>query len=229
MGRGHVHQTSFPGAPGGHWANAGPRLLTDSTRNIATKLSFITSVLSTAYEASSKIDSPPSLILVTTANAAGLQKGTKDSVTKPPVKSLQYPFLSRDIGKITYFLPENVSKTVVDLTTFLLTDERTTLDENTLLLVYNIGNSQDSIRLSASWVSVSVATTDVGELRSLADDDGVYRGGPHRPPGQGAKGPRKQFNWSGFNINHSPESTKYLVFAIGQGPTPRFSLSLALL
>lgn len=75
---------------------------------------------------------------------------------------------------------------------------KTTLDEDTLLLVYNIGNSQESIRLSAGYansqaVSVSVATTDVGELRSLADNDGVYRGGPDRPPPRkGGKAPRKQ-------------------------------------
>ncbi|RHZ45473.1 uncharacterized protein CDV56_104071 [Aspergillus thermomutatus] len=158
----------------------------------------ITSVLSTAYEASSKIDSPPSLILVMTANAAELQKYTKDSVTKPPVESLQYPFLGWDIGKIAQFLQENASKTVVDHTTFLVADEKTTSDEDTLLLVYNIEDSQESIRLSAGYansqaVSVSVATTDVGELRSLADDDGVYRGGPQRPPPKkGGKAPRKQ-------------------------------------
>ncbi|GIC90511.1 uncharacterized protein Aud_006945 [Aspergillus udagawae] len=158
----------------------------------------ITSVLSTAYEASSKIDSPPSLILVMTADAAELQKYTKDSVTKPPIESLQYPFLGWDLGKIAQFLQENASNTVLDHTTFLVADEKTTLDEDTLLLVYNIEYSQESIRLSASYannqaVAISVATTDVGELRSLADDDGVYRGGPQRPPPKkGGKAPRKQ-------------------------------------
>ncbi|KAF7137110.1 hypothetical protein CNMCM5793_007174 [Aspergillus hiratsukae] len=158
----------------------------------------ITSILSTAYEASSKIDSPPSLILVMTANAAELRKYTEDSVTMPPVESLQYPFLGWDIGKVAQFLQENALDTVVDYTTFLVADEKTTSDEDTLLLVYNDDNSQESIRLSARYgnseaVAVSVATKDVGELRSLADDDGVYRGGPQRPPPKkGGRAPRKQ-------------------------------------
>ncbi|GES59951.1 hypothetical protein ATEIFO6365_0002028200 [Aspergillus terreus] len=158
----------------------------------------LTSVLGTAYDASSNIDSPPSLILVTTADAAVLQKYTKDSVTKPPVESVQYPFLGWDVGKIARFLQENASQTVLDHTTFLVADEQTASDGDTLLLAYNIKDSQDSVRLSAGCansgaVSVSVATRDVGELRSLADDDGVYRGGPQRPPPQkGGKAPKKQ-------------------------------------
>ncbi|GIJ81666.1 hypothetical protein Asppvi_000165 [Aspergillus pseudoviridinutans] len=158
----------------------------------------ITSILSTAYEASSKVDSPPSLILVTTADPAELQRYTYGSVTKPPVESLQYPFLGWDIGKIAQFLQENASNTVVDHTTFLVADEKTASDEDTLLLVYSIEDSQESIRLSAAYansqaVSVSVATTDVNEMRSVADDDGVYRGGPQRPlPQKGGKAPRKQ-------------------------------------
>ncbi|KAG2416569.1 hypothetical protein HFD88_007784 [Aspergillus terreus] len=158
----------------------------------------LTSVLSTAYDASSKVDSPPSLILVTTADAAELQKYTKDSVTKPPVESVQYPFLGWDIGKIAQFLQENAPRAVLDHTTFLVADGQTASDGDTLLLVYNIKDSQESVRLSAGCansgaVSVSIATTDVGELRSLADDDGVYRGGPQRPPPQkGGKAPKKQ-------------------------------------
>ncbi|RJE21645.1 hypothetical protein PHISCL_06021 [Aspergillus sclerotialis] len=158
----------------------------------------LTSVLSTAYDASSKIDSPPNLVLVTTADAAELQKYTKDTVTKVPVESLQYPFLGWDIGKIAQFLQENAPKTALDHTTFLVADEKTASDKDTLLLVYNIEDSQESIRLSAAYansgaVSLSVATMDVDELRSLADDDGVYRGGPqHPPPQKGGKAPRKQ-------------------------------------
>jgi hypothetical protein len=133
-----------------------------------------------------------------TADAAELQKYTEDSVTMPPVESLQYPFLGWDIGKIAQFLQENASNTVVDYTTFLVADERTASDEDTLLLVYSIEDSQESIRLSAGYansqaVSVSVATTDVGESQSLADEDGVYRGGPQLPPPRmGGKAPRKQ-------------------------------------
>lgn len=155
-------------------------------------------MLSTAYDASSKIDSPPNLILVTTADTAELQKHTYSSVTKLPIESLQYPFLGWDIGKIAQFLRENARETVLDQTTFLVADDKTALDEDTMLLVHDIEDSQTSIRLSAAYVnsravSVSVATTDVRELRSLADDDGVYRGGPQCPPPQkGGKAPRKK-------------------------------------
>jgi uncharacterized protein (UPF0210 family) len=133
-----------------------------------------------------------------TADAAELQKYTEDSVTMPPVESLQYPFLGWDIGKIAQFLQEDASETVVDYTTFLVADEKTASDEDTLLLVYSIEDSLESIRLSASYansqaVSVSIATTDVGELRSLSDEDGVFRGGPQRPPPRkGGEAPRKQ-------------------------------------
>ncbi|KAH1335134.1 hypothetical protein KXV68_003398 [Aspergillus fumigatus] len=158
----------------------------------------ITSILSTAYKASSVIDSPPNLIVIMTADAAELQEYTDDSVTKLPVESLQYPFLGWDIGKIAQFLQENTSDTIVDYTTFLVADEKTALDEDTLLLVYDVEGLQESIRLSACFanseaVSVSVATKDVGELWTLADEDGVYRGGPqHPPPKKGGKAPRKR-------------------------------------
>ncbi|KEY81503.1 hypothetical protein BA78_8012 [Aspergillus fumigatus] len=144
----------------------------------------ITSILSTAYKAST--------------DAAELQEYTDDSVTKLPVESLQYPFLGWDIGKIAQFLQENASDTIVDYTTFLVADEKTALDEDTLLLVYDVEGLQESIRLSACFanseaVSVSVATKDVGELWTLADEDGVYRGGPqHPPPKKGGKAPRKR-------------------------------------
>ncbi|EAL89391.1 conserved hypothetical protein [Aspergillus fumigatus Af293] len=144
----------------------------------------ITSILSTAYKAST--------------DAAELQDYTDDSVTKLPVESLQYPFLGWDIGKIAQFLQENTSDTIVDYTTFLVADEKTALDEDTLLLVYDVEGLQESIRLSACFanseaVSVSVATKDVGELWTLADEDGVYRGGPqHPPPKKGGKAPRKR-------------------------------------
>ncbi|RAL12494.1 uncharacterized protein BO97DRAFT_405440 [Aspergillus homomorphus CBS 101889] len=158
----------------------------------------IASILSKAYETARKIDSPASLLLLTTTSAADLQQYTEGSATKPPVASSPYPFLCWDIGKIARFLCENASMTVVDHSVFLVADEKTAFDEDTLLLVHSVENSQVSIRLSAGYansqaVSVSVATTDVGELRSLADEDGVYRGGPERPPPiRGGKAPRKQ-------------------------------------
>ncbi|KAL4995743.1 hypothetical protein BDV10DRAFT_173999 [Aspergillus recurvatus] len=158
----------------------------------------LSTVLSTAYETSTKINSPPSLLLLTTADGDEIRKYKKDSVTKPPVDPFQSPFLGWDVHKSAQFLQENAAKTVVERTAFLVADDQTTADEETLLLVYNIEGSLETIRVSAEFVnsqavSVAVATTDIGELRSLADDDGVYRGGRQGPPPKkGGQAPRKQ-------------------------------------
>ncbi|KAL4786981.1 hypothetical protein BJX76DRAFT_354596 [Aspergillus varians] len=159
---------------------------------------IISSILSKAYEASDKIDSPPSLLLLTTADGDELRKHTKDSVTKPPVDAFQSPFLGWDISRIATFLQDNAQKTVVDRTAFLVADDQTMVDEDTLLLAYNVEGSLETVRLSTAFansqaVSVSVATTDVAEIRSLADDDGVYRGGRQGPPPKkGGEAPKKQ-------------------------------------
>ncbi|KAL4751920.1 hypothetical protein BDW72DRAFT_79555 [Aspergillus terricola var. indicus] len=158
----------------------------------------LSTILSIAYEASSKINSPPTLLLLTTADGDDLRKYKKESVTKPPIDTFQSPFLGWDVNKAAQFIQENASKTVVDRTAFLVADDQTTADEGTLLLVHNVEDSLETIRVSAEFVnsqavSVAVATTDIGELRSLADGDGVYRGGRQGPPPKkGGQAPRKQ-------------------------------------
>ncbi|KAL4903976.1 hypothetical protein BDW74DRAFT_154947 [Aspergillus multicolor] len=180
------------------------------THEVSSKV--LSSILSTAYEAASQIDSPPSLILLTTSDGDELRKYTKDSVTNPPVESFQSPFLDWKHKDIAKFLQENTSKTVIDRTTFLVADQQTITDEDTLLLVYSIEGDLETLRLSVEFVnsqavSVSIATTDLAELRSLADEDGVYRGGPQRPPPKkGGKAPRKQLRLS-HTLNHELCST----------------------
>ncbi|KAL4920028.1 hypothetical protein BDW62DRAFT_177428 [Aspergillus aurantiobrunneus] len=138
-------------------------------------------ILSKAYQFSTDIDSPPTLLLLTTSNPCDLRQYTCDSVTNPPVGKFHSPFLGWRLARIAKFLEKNTEGTVVNAVTFLVADEQTLEDEDTLLLVHNAENSRQTIRLSAAFVnaeaaSVDVGCTDVGELRSLADEDGVYRG-----------------------------------------------------
>ncbi|KAL4941312.1 hypothetical protein BDV06DRAFT_223269 [Aspergillus oleicola] len=150
----------------------------------------LSSILSTAYEASNKIDSPPDLVLLTTSDGDELQKYTYNPVTISPVDfdTSQSPFLGWNLSQIVEFLRESTSNTVVDRSTFLVADGQTNSDGDTLLLVHNhthaIQGPRDlqTVRLSAEYVNseaiaVSVATKDVGELSSLVGSDGVFRGG----------------------------------------------------
>lgn len=95
-------------------------------------------------------------------------------------------------------------------TLFLVADEKTSQDENTLLLVelqtsdqYTDRLELKSVRLAAAFantssVAVSVGSTSIDEMLSLiASRDGIYRGGRDRPgwkpPQKGGPAPRKQF------------------------------------
>lgn len=92
---------------------------------------------------------------------------------------------------------------------FLVADERTGEDGDSLLLVQNPGQAQGHresetapkcVRLAAEYVNiqavaVSIATSGVEELVSLADSDGVFRGGSEggqQPPKKREKAPKKQ-------------------------------------
>lgn len=103
---------------------------------------------------------------------------------------------------------ENADGSIVDPCVFLTANEETAEDGGTLLLVQSSGKEQNEdhpalyhVRVAADYVNteavtVSVATKDVGELLSLVDRDGVYRGGrggkdDHRPK-KGGKAPKKQ-------------------------------------
>lgn len=118
-------------------------------------------------------------------------------------------FLGWSVDQAADFLLQNAKGTAVSNTVFLVADEQTGEDENTLLLVAiakrGIGSAEfdlESVRVSAEFanteaVAVSVATKDINGLVALADSDGVYRGGsdgiPRQPPKKGGPAPRKQF------------------------------------
>lgn len=113
--------------------------------------------------------------------------------------SFQSPFLGWELEKIAEFLTKNTRGTVVDQAVFLVADGQTANDKDTLLLVHNLdGSSLQSVRVSAACgnteaISVSVATKDLDELRSLVDDDGIFRGGRRgQLPKKGGRAPKKQ-------------------------------------
>ncbi|RAQ60793.1 hypothetical protein COH20_010958 [Aspergillus flavus] len=165
-------------------------------------LQILTSILTKAYAHAIEIQSPPTLLLLeNTGNA--LRRYTHDDVTYPPVDpSFKSPFLGWELNEVVRFLREYATGTVVDESVFLVADQRTAEDES-LLLVQSLrdGESVEFVRVAAEFVNtqavaMAVATTDVQELRSLIDEDGVFRGGSGRGgnllPRKGGKAPRKQ-------------------------------------
>lgn len=98
----------------------------------------------------------------------------------------------------------------MDSTLFLVADEKTSEDGNTLVLVKVQTSDQHtdeldfkSVRLAAEFantssVAVSVGSTSIEEMLSLiVSKDEVYRAGRDRPgwrpPQKGGPAPRKQF------------------------------------
>lgn len=152
-------------------------------------------------------DSPETLLLLTKSSKESIRQYTWDSVTRPPIK---LPFASHFIGwrasDVAQFLLEKAKGSLVDTEVFLLADELTEQDETTLLLVQTENTGQEdcpfsieTVRVAAEFVNieavgVSVASKDVGELVTLVDDDGVYRGGRdrfERPPRKGGEAPKR--------------------------------------
>ncbi|KAE8337425.1 hypothetical protein BDV24DRAFT_167285 [Aspergillus arachidicola] len=165
-------------------------------------LQILTTILTKAYAHAIDIQSPPTLLLLEKTGDA-LRRYTHDDVTYPPVDpSFKSPFLGWNLDEVVRFLREYATGTVVDESVFLVADQRTAEDES-LLLVQSFGDEEsvESVRLDAEYVNtqavaVAVATTGVQELRSLVDEDGVFRGGSGRGgnlvPRKGGKAPRKQ-------------------------------------
>jgi len=98
--------------------------------------------------------------------------------------------------QISQFLDENATDSILSTRTFVVADQRTA-EDSTLLLVDLGSDGFDMVRVSASQVNVQatcvwVATTSVNELRSIADGDGIFRGGGGPEPKRGGAAPRKQ-------------------------------------
>lgn len=124
---------------------------------------------------------------------------TPDSVTSLPIDSTPSLFIEWDVLDIAQFLLASATGTVIDNRLFLVADETTARDGESLLLV-QVDHSQqelllESVRLSAECVNaapvaVSVGSGDVRELQSIVHSDGIFRYGA--PPKQGDTAPRKQ-------------------------------------
>lgn len=138
---------------------------------------------------------------------------TRDSVTRTPVESsFTSPFLGWSAHCVAQFLTENVKGSIVEPGLFLLADDKTTDDGDTLLLVQvqrkerdKTGSTLKKVRLAAEFanteaVAVSIGTKAVDELLALVDEDGIFRGGRARFKPQSLKKEKKH---RGSSCRHS--------------------------
>lgn len=159
----------------------------------------ISSIIQKSYKKSAQLLSPPSLLVLFDTDKDTLNHYTTDSVSPLPIDSTPSPFIGWSTSDITRFLRSNATGTVINDSLFLLADETTATDGESLLLVQADYSRQElsleSVRLSAECVNsasvaVSIGSGDVRELQSTVHSDGVFRYGI--PPVQGGTAPRKQ-------------------------------------
>jgi hypothetical protein len=111
-------------------------------------------------------------------------------VTQTPVEpSFTSPFLGWSVQDVARFLTQNAEGSIVEPGLFLIADEKTAEDGNTLLLVqvqiqkrHDSGLTLRTVRLAAEFVNteavaVSIGATGADELLNMVDGDGVFRGG----------------------------------------------------
>ncbi|KAL4927106.1 uncharacterized protein BDV17DRAFT_137496 [Aspergillus undulatus] len=166
---------------------------------------ILSSILTSAYKAAAEISTKPSLKLLTQQDHDTLWQYASlppdvISVTYPPLPStsIQSPFLTCDPNEVCSLLNGLLPDTWINPLVFLIADEVTARDGDTLLLGQNLGDDFQTVRLSAAYVNtesvaVAVGSKDVREIRRLVDEDGVFRGGLRRsrPPMRGRETPRK--------------------------------------
>ena len=152
-------------------------------------------MLTTAYKAP---DCAPSLILLTSPSQLTNSDFGKEATSPTAIPStIHSEFLNKSPINISKILRDN---TKVSDTVFLLADKQTVTDGTVLLVVRDpSGGALETVRLSEQYMNsqaicVDVAVTDVGEIISLADPDGVFRGGPRSEESvqQGGAAPRKR-------------------------------------
>lgn len=131
-------------------------------------------------------------------------------MTHTPIeRSFTSPFLGWSADDVARFLTENAEGSIVEPELFILADEKTAEDGNTLLLVqvqrkerYEGGFTLKTVRLAAEFVNTEAVAVSIGakgldELLIMVDEDGVCRGArgdSHRPqpPKKGGEAPKKQ-------------------------------------
>jgi hypothetical protein len=159
----------------------------------------LSEVISTAYK--SETDSGPNILLI---NDSDFVKGSAPTgPTSPPIPKISnYPFLGKPLKDLESFLDTIPADWSISNYRLLIADEQTTKDK-TLLFVELADPRPETVRLNAAHanaipIAVGVATMDIQSIRSLADDDGVYRGDPAaQPPRQGGPAPRRQLRSGG--------------------------------
>jgi len=163
----------------------------------------LSEVLKTAY--TNITDCPPSLVLLPESSALADPNFGTDA-TQPPVANITtYPFLSNSIASLVTHLRENAPDFISSYH-FLVADAQT-LEDNSLLFVdagYDKTAPPDqakTVRLSAQQanavpVAIAIGTMGIEEVIALADNDGVFRGGPRAAPRRGQPAPRMQLGGS---------------------------------
>ena len=161
------------------------------------KTKTLSSILREAYD--EKPDSPPNIFVVSESGLLTDPENAQPS--HPPISDLSdYPFLSRSVQDLADLLEKSDPEPAISSHQFLVADEKT--NEDSTLIFVDIGYEKnarpETVRLDATHanavpIAVQVATMDLNGIRSLLDEDGVYRGGPSGPePKKGKPAPRKK-------------------------------------
>jgi hypothetical protein len=159
----------------------------------------LSEIISTAYK--SETDSGPNIVLINDANFIKGPAPTTPTQTPIP-KISNYPFLAKSLTDLESFLDTIPDDWSISNYRLLVADKQTT-EDNTLLFVELADPEPETVRLDAAHansipIAIGVATMDMQGVRSLADENGVYRGDPAaQPPQRGGPAPRKQLRSGG--------------------------------
>ncbi|KAE8353460.1 hypothetical protein BDV28DRAFT_148039 [Aspergillus coremiiformis] len=146
--------------------------------------STLSNILDTAYRRD--LEGPPSLILLSANDSSGLSQLTEESASQPPiVEPFASSFTGMAITDVALFLHGSAQDTVISTHFFFIADAQTATDQSLLLVQINWDDPTviQTVRVAAEHanreaVSLTMGITGVNELRSLVDEDGIYRGGP---------------------------------------------------
>lgn len=157
----------------------------------------LSSIIRTAYD--EKPDSPPNILVLSGPGLLNDPGNAQPSL--PPITDFSdYPFLGRSVQDLADLLDKSDPEPAISSHQFLIADEQTN-EDRTLIFVdrgYEDDATPETVRLddvhaNAVPIAVQVATMDIEGLRSIVDDDGVFRGGSSGPePKKGKPTPRKK-------------------------------------
>ena len=153
-------------------------------------------IIQTAYNGAP--ESPPGLFLLTESGPINHRDTAEPS--QPPIPEISgYPFLSHSIDELAAFLDSyNTPEKAISSHQFLVADQQT-IEDGSLFFVdrgYDPATAPETVRLDAAQVNaipvaVQIGSLSINEIRTLVDQDGVFRGGSGQPR-RGGPAPRKQ-------------------------------------